>query len=119
MWGHAPAQRPEPVWAKVGVGAPEVMSRGVDVLSAERGDMSEQRIRHRLAAATRGVQRPDQIDGRSQDWSAVETAAIEGGALSQLDSPRLATRKLLFRLAPEPEQTDLISTGTLAGISWG
>ena len=89
------------------------------MLSAERGDMGEQRIRHRLAAVTRGVQRPSQIDGRSQDWSAVETAAIEGGALSQLDSPRLATRKLLFLPAPEPEQTDLTSTGTLAGISWG
>ena len=119
MWGHATALRPEPVWAKVGVGAPEVIAGEVDVLSAERGDMGEQRIRHRLAAATRGVQRPDQIDGRSQDWSAVETAAIEGGALSHLDSPRLATRKLLFRLSPEPEQTDLTSTGTLAGISWG
>ena len=115
----AAAQRPEPVWAKVGVGAPEVITREVDVLSAERGKVDEQRIRHRLAAATRVVQRPDQIDGRSQDWSAVETAAIGGGALSQLDSPRLATRKLLFRLSPEPEQTDLTSTGTLAGISWG
>ena len=89
------------------------------MLSAERGDMGEQRIRHRLAAATRGVQRPGQIDGRSQDWSAVETAAIEGGALSQLDSPRWATRKLLFLLPPEPEKTDLTSTGTLSGASWG
>src|SRR3954468_18319162 len=119
MWGHATAQRPEPVWAKVGVGAPEVIAREVDMLPAERREVDEQRIRRRVATATRGVQRPDQIDGRSQDWSAVETAAIEGGALSQLDSPRLATRKLLFLLSPEPEQTDLTSTGTLVGISWG
>ena len=89
------------------------------MLSAERGDMGEQRIRHRLAAATRGVQRTGQIDGRSQNWSAVETSVIEGGALSHLDSPRLATRKLLFLLSPEPDKTDLTSTGTLAGISWG
>src|SRR5690349_6392096 len=106
MWGHATAQRPEPVWAKVGVGAPEVIARGVEVASAEAGEMGEPGVRQRIDEASPGVQRPGEVDGRSQDWSVVDPAATEGGAVSQLDSPRLATRKLLFLLSPEPKQTD-------------
>ena len=98
---------------------PEIVAGEVDVLPSERGDMGEQRIRHRLAAATRGIQRPGWDRRAFAGLVGRRNPAIEGGALSQLDSPRWATRKLLFRLAPEPEQTDLTSTGTLSGASWG
>src|SRR3954453_12263065 len=66
MWGHATAQRPEPVQAKVGVGAPEVIAGEVDVLPAERREVSEQRIWHRLATTMQGVQRAVEIDGVPQ-----------------------------------------------------
>jgi hypothetical protein len=39
---------PEPVRAKVGVGAPEVVACEVDVLPAERGEMGEQFVRHQV-----------------------------------------------------------------------
>src|SRR3954454_13404751 len=66
MWGHATAQRPEPVWAKVRFGAPQVITGEVDVLPAERREMGEQRIRHRLATTMQGVLRTAEIDGVPQ-----------------------------------------------------
>src|SRR5215210_1904018 len=66
MWGHATAQRPEPVRAKVGVGAPEVIAGEVDVLPAERREVGEQGIWHRLAAAAQGILRATEIDGVPQ-----------------------------------------------------
>src|SRR3954453_12980035 len=66
MWGHATAQRPEPVWAKVGVGATEVSAREADMLAAERRELDEQRIRHRVATAMQGVLRTAEINGVPQ-----------------------------------------------------
>src|SRR3954469_19508771 len=81
MWGHATAQRPEPVRAKVGVGAPEVIAGEVDVLPAERREVSEQRIRHRLATTIQGVQRAAEIDGVPQGDGSRDQGQAAGAVL--------------------------------------
>src|SRR3954452_47172 len=84
MWGHATAQRPEPVWAKVGVGAPEVIAREVDMLPAERREVDEQRIRHRVATAMQGVQCAAEINGVPKGDGARAQARPVGGVLVAL-----------------------------------
>src|SRR3954453_23634967 len=81
MWGHATPQRPEPVWAKVGVGAPEVIAREVDMLPAERREVDEQRIRHRVATAMQGVQCAAEINGVPQGDGGREQGQAAGPVL--------------------------------------
>ena len=110
MWGHATAQRPEPVWAKVGVGAPEVIAREVDMLPAERREVDEQRIRHRVATAMQGVQCAAEINGvpqgdggRDQGQAAGTVLLGLGRAVAQAAEPMEAhgtARASALRLSP-------------------
>ena len=56
------AERPEPVRADAGVGAPEIVAGEVDVLPAERGEMGQQRVGYHLAAAAQDVECAAEID---------------------------------------------------------
>src|SRR5215203_509274 len=61
--GRLAAQRPEAVRRESGVDAPEIVAGQVDVLPAERGDVSQQSVRNDLATAAQGVESPLEIDG--------------------------------------------------------
>src|SRR4051812_8069521 len=108
MWGHATPQRPEPVWAKVGVGAPEVIAREVDMLPAERREVDEQRIRHRVATAMQGVQCAPEITGvpqgdggRDQGQAAGTVLLGLGRAVARAAEPMEHTaRASALRLSP-------------------